>query len=186
MLPSSFCAELVAAVLKEGGLMDTRSNPGAATPELLHRMYRNRASVTANPYTLRAIQTHTGMAPTTPTGNGTNVHATIGTALASQNATAVPTNSQFMNAPRLQAAISSAQQNRLQGATAARMEKETLLKHRALVAPVVQPTGLRERRNGDSPPRGRFVCVSAPQATRTNPSHNDIGLTLNSISFNKR
>jgi len=46
-------AELVAAVLKEGGLLDPISNPGAATPQGLHELYRGRATTTANPYLLR-------------------------------------------------------------------------------------------------------------------------------------
>jgi len=50
---SFFCAELVAAVLKEGGLLDPISNPGAATPQGLHELYRGRATTTANPYLLR-------------------------------------------------------------------------------------------------------------------------------------
>lgn len=50
---SFFCAELVAAVLKAGGLIDQASNPGAATPESLHSLFKNRASTTANPYVLR-------------------------------------------------------------------------------------------------------------------------------------
>lgn len=50
---SFFCAELVASVLKRGGLMSSTSNPGAATPQSLHRLYKNQAAVTANPYTLR-------------------------------------------------------------------------------------------------------------------------------------
>lgn len=48
-----FCAELVASILKEGGLIDQASNPGAATPENLHALFRNRGSTTANPYVLR-------------------------------------------------------------------------------------------------------------------------------------
>ena len=48
-----FCAELVAAVLKEGGLLDPISNPGAATPQSLHELYKSRATTTANPYILR-------------------------------------------------------------------------------------------------------------------------------------
>ena len=50
---SFFCAELVACILQKGGLMSPSSNPGAATPESLHRLYKNQAAVTANPYTLR-------------------------------------------------------------------------------------------------------------------------------------
>lgn len=46
-------AELVAAVLKQGGLIDPTSNPGAATPQGLHELYKNRAAMTANPYLLR-------------------------------------------------------------------------------------------------------------------------------------
>ena len=52
-----FCAELVAAVLKKGGLMDQSSNPGAATPESLHSMYSKRAATTGNPTLLRDVTT---------------------------------------------------------------------------------------------------------------------------------
>ena len=50
---SSFFCALVAAVLKEGGLLDPVSNPGAATPEGLHALYKARATTTANPFLLR-------------------------------------------------------------------------------------------------------------------------------------
>ena len=53
---SFFCAELVAAILRQGGLMDSGSNPGAATPEMLHRIYAPRAAVAANPCVLRDVQ----------------------------------------------------------------------------------------------------------------------------------
>lgn len=33
--------------------MSASSNPGAATPESLHKLYKNQAAATANPYTLR-------------------------------------------------------------------------------------------------------------------------------------
>jgi len=33
--------------------MSSTSNPGAATPQSLHRLYKNQAAATANPYTLR-------------------------------------------------------------------------------------------------------------------------------------
>jgi hypothetical protein len=52
-----YCAELVAAVLKKGGLMDQSSNPGAATPESLHTMYSRRAATTGNPTLLRDVTT---------------------------------------------------------------------------------------------------------------------------------
>jgi hypothetical protein len=50
---SFFCAELVAAVLRVGGLLTQSSNPGSATPESLHRVFKDKAAVTANPYILR-------------------------------------------------------------------------------------------------------------------------------------
>ena len=53
---SWFCAELVAAILKVGGLLSMDSNPGAATPHGLYKMYSRQAAATANPYTLRAVQ----------------------------------------------------------------------------------------------------------------------------------
>ena len=56
--PPTPAAELVAAVLKVGGLLDTNCNPGAATPEMLHRIYAPRAAVSANPCLLREINSH--------------------------------------------------------------------------------------------------------------------------------
>lgn len=53
---SYFCAELVAAILREGGLLDRNSNPGAATPQSLYELYKGRAASTANPHTLHTLQ----------------------------------------------------------------------------------------------------------------------------------
>lgn len=50
-----YCAELVAAILKQGGLMSSDSNPGAATPYSLYKLYSKQAAATANPYTLRQV-----------------------------------------------------------------------------------------------------------------------------------
>jgi hypothetical protein len=52
---SFFCAELVASVLQKGGLLSASSNPGAATPESLYKMYRCAAAMHGNPYTLRNV-----------------------------------------------------------------------------------------------------------------------------------
>ena len=52
---SFFCAELVAAVLKVGGLMSLDSNPGSATPYSLWKTYSKMGAATANPYTLRSV-----------------------------------------------------------------------------------------------------------------------------------
>ena len=48
-----YCAELVAACLQAGGLMSADSNPGAATPHSLYKMYKAQGAVMANPCTLR-------------------------------------------------------------------------------------------------------------------------------------
>ena len=53
-------AELVASILKVGGLMHAESNAGAATPTSLYKMYSKNAAVAANPYTLRAINSQVG------------------------------------------------------------------------------------------------------------------------------
>lgn len=50
---SFYCAELVAAVLKAGGMLSSDSNPGSATPHSLYKLYSKQAAATANPYTLR-------------------------------------------------------------------------------------------------------------------------------------
>lgn len=55
---SRFCAELVAAALQHGGLMSMQSNPSAATPESLFRLYKSRAATTGNPFTLRSQFAH--------------------------------------------------------------------------------------------------------------------------------
>ena len=50
---SFYCAELVAAILKQGGLLSQESNPGAATPYSLYKLYSKQAAATANPFTIR-------------------------------------------------------------------------------------------------------------------------------------
>lgn len=47
----------VAAVMKKGGLMSHSSNPGAATPQSLHKMYKDKAAMTGNPFLLRQFAT---------------------------------------------------------------------------------------------------------------------------------
>lgn len=54
-MSSFYCAELVASILKQGSLMSQDSNPGAATPYSLYRLYSKQAAATANPYTLRQV-----------------------------------------------------------------------------------------------------------------------------------
>lgn len=52
---SWFCAELTAAILQVGGLLNSQSNPGAATPSSLYSTYRSRAAVTANPFKIHLL-----------------------------------------------------------------------------------------------------------------------------------
>jgi hypothetical protein len=78
---SFFCAELVAAILKEGGLMEKTSNPGSATPELLHRLYKDRAAATANPYVLRDLQTASSL----------SFQSTVGSLYAAERESLLPT-----------------------------------------------------------------------------------------------
>lgn len=65
---SFYCAELVAAILKQGGLISTDSNPGAATPYSLYKLYSKQAAATANPYALR--QMNSGLTLNTLGGGG--------------------------------------------------------------------------------------------------------------------
>jgi hypothetical protein len=53
---SFFCAELVAACLKVGGLLSPSVNPGAATPAALHKLFKASGACTANPVVLARAQ----------------------------------------------------------------------------------------------------------------------------------
>jgi len=137
------CAELVAAILKEGGLLEASSNPGSATPETLHKIYLSRAAVTANPYVLRDLNATTGLTFCNTMGaaasqchqrsSGASAGTTIGGITAQERAA----------------------------------ERETLLQHRSIMAPVPPPhrlvttaSTIGELRRGDSPPRGHFRVIT--------------------------
>ena len=53
---SWFCAELVAAALKVGGIIQADYNTGAATPASLYKMFHSRCATTGNPVVLRRLQ----------------------------------------------------------------------------------------------------------------------------------
>ena len=132
---SFFCAELVAAILKEGGLLEASSNPGSATPETLHKLYLSRAAATANPYVLRDLNATTGLSFCNTMGQ---CHQRAG---ASASSTAE--------------------------------EREALLQHNSIMAPVPPPqrapttaSALGERRRSDSPPRGHFRVISSVPKVR--------------------
>jgi len=50
---SWFCAELVAAALKVGGLLSTDSRTGEATPKSLHSIYKSQGAASGNPCVVR-------------------------------------------------------------------------------------------------------------------------------------
>lgn len=129
---SFFCAELVAAILKEGGLMDRTSNPGSATPETLFRIYKDRAAVTANPYVLREMQNAAGLSfpstLSTPSGSGT---------------------------PLDRAAEHAAERESL-------LQQRAIMAPMPAMRPVHHTTAsaIGERRRADSPPRGHFKVIT--------------------------
>ena len=139
---SFFCAELVAAILKVGGLLDGNCNPGAATPEMLHRIYSPRAAVAANPVLLREL--NNGGCATTGAGltNGFIGNLSPGECLAEREA--------LLPAYMRQGAASHAT-----GIPMARHPGAMALPV-APSAPVFQPA----RRRAGSPPRGHFQAVN--------------------------
>jgi hypothetical protein len=145
---------LVAAVLKEGGLLEASSNPGSATPETLHKIYQSRAAATANPYVLRDLNATTGL----------SFCNTMGAAAAQCH-------------QRSGASTST-------GGTAE--EREALLQHRSIMAPVPPPnrpmtttSALGERRRADSPPRGHFRVITHVGSGRPGASSGTVGAAAN-------
>ena len=75
---SYFCAELVADILRAGGMMSSDSNPGSATPEYLHSMYSTKAALSANPFLLRDRQFRRQLTAASVSGVGAQ-HQTVQT-----------------------------------------------------------------------------------------------------------
>lgn len=128
----AWCAELVAAVLKKGGLMSASSNPGAATPQSLHKLYKNQAAVTANPYTLRQFASSLP-----PQAWSASTGADAGAGASSSSSSSEGT--------------SGASGASFGGLLEPRPQPRTQPVYRSKSAP---------RRRGDSPPRASFRCVS--------------------------
>ena len=128
---------MVASILKVGGLLDSNCNPGAATPEMLHRIYAPRAAVSANPVLLRELN---GGASATSTSAGL-ANGFIG------------------NLTRASAWPSARRSCRRTCATGAVPHATGIAASRACpwrTAPVFQPA----RRRAGSPPRGHFQAVN--------------------------
>ena len=201
---SYFCAELVACVLKEGGLLEASSNPGAATPEMLYRIYKDQAAATANPYVLRDISATSAL----------TFGSTMGTAAATSAAVTTPSTSNAKPQQRKKSSSgasggASAGPSIIGGVTAQERaaERESLLQQRAMLAPVprahlspLAPTPasvMGERRGrGDSPPRGHFrvithcagssAAAAAAQQSQPRGQRTGLQLTLNSLDMSRR
>lgn len=133
------CAELVASILKVGGLLDGNCNPGAATPEMLHRIYSPRAAVAANPVLLRELNNGGGGGG--GTSNGFIGNVTAGERMAEREAL-LPAYMRQGVAP-----YATGMPGVRQGPMALPAVPS---------APVFQPA----RRRASSPPRGHFQSVN--------------------------
>ena len=135
---SRACTELVASVLKVGGLLDANCNPGSATPEMLHRIYAARGAASANPCILREI--NGGVS----TGNALGVSAFIGNLTQSERVA------------EREALMASSPSTH--GTGVPRQGPVSLTS--VTPQPLFQPA----RRRADSPPRGHFHAVNREYA----------------------
>tara|TARA_B110001452_G_scaffold150390_1_gene125157 strand:- start:1960 stop:2784 length:825 start_codon:yes stop_codon:yes gene_type:complete len=172
------CAELVAAILREGGLMDQQSNPGSATPETLHRIYKDRAAVAANPFVLRDVQA----------SHGITLSSTVGGVFPRTRVLADDA-----------AERESLLQSRAILAPAVGCNGSTRRPKPTGAAAVPQQRRAGEKR-GDSPPRARFKVISEGQRMPGAGSHHHhhhhnhhqaaaqtgMTLTLNSLDMSRR
>ena len=133
------CAELVASVLKVGGLLDTNCNPGSATPEMLHRIYASRGAASANPCILRELKGHSGGT----NGNAMGMSSFIGNLTQSER---VAERESLMASPSAH------------GTPVARHVPIPIN------AATLQPHFHAARRRADSPPRGHFHAVNREYA----------------------
>lgn len=133
---SWFCAELVAACLQAGGLLSRDSNPSAATPASLYRVYKG-AATTGNPWALRAaVQNQHGLRNLPLAASTTSAASAASAALAAAHAHACA---------RAQQARQAQQSHALLTATTV----------------VGVPAPARSLRRPDSPPRAALKVVHA-------------------------
>lgn len=158
--------------------MDQQSNPGSATPETLHRIYRDRAAVAANPFVLRDVQASHGITLSSTVGG---VFASVGAADDAAEREAL-LQSRAILAPAVGCNGSTRRPKPTGGGGA---------------APVPQQRRVGERR-GDSPPRARFKVISEGQrmpGAGSHPHHHHhhqaaaqtgMTLTLNSLDMSRK
>ena len=158
-----YCAELVAACLKAGGLMHPASNPGAATPHSLYKMYKAQGAVMANPCTLRQEFGHASFGLGAPATG-----ASFFRQAARRASSAPPARPTGESAATLQAQLGAAK------ATASSAGRRS---ERAADAP----------RRSDSPPRMRFKVLQARgAATEQRAGQTPIAISLASLSMQSR
>ena len=165
------CAELVASILRVGGLLDNNCNPGSATPEMLHRIYAPRAAVSANPCLLREL--HHSSSP-----SGTN-GAFLGNITHSER---MAERESLMPATSAYPVGGGSMARHTAAALAPEPRMSLVAPH-----PLFQPA----RRRADSPPRGHFQVVSkqyAPAgsgggACSSRCAAVGVQLTMNSLQF---
>lgn len=140
--------------------MDAHSNPGSATPEMLHRIYASRAAVAANPCVLRDVQ-----------AASLHFNATLG-------AHAYPGMSER----------AAAHEHHL--TQRAVLANTTAVQPVATPLPQQPPQFAIGRRRAASPTRGHFREVGRNQYSGTGactaripPSQPSVQLTLNSLDF---
>jgi hypothetical protein len=192
----SSVAELVAAVLQHGGLIDKHSNPGAATPENLHQLYKSRATATANPYLLRqaSVQQHLTTASVVAKRQATlqAVHnQTIGSGTGS-GAIRVNTNKFTFHGICDSCSIQPPTRR-----AAPSFEESPLLPRKSVVAAGMPPGAVTAAlfapsscsRNapvcGTSGAHGTLRVIHAGQTTVA-PTAAPLGLTLNSLDFRRK
>ena len=184
-------------VLKEGGLLEASSNPGAATPEMLYRIYKDQAAATANPYVLtRHWREHRAQLR--------RDRGRVGGADQHEQRAAAAAQEERRGGRGRAAALDDWRRDAQERAA----ERESLLHQRASFSPAVSPLAptpisvLGERRGrGDSPPRGHFVITHCAGSTAAAASRgrrggaaaksstraaDGIGPTLNSLSMSRR
>ena len=133
------CAELVASVLKVGGLLDTNCNPGSATPEMLHRIYAARGAASANPCILRELNGHSGGT----NGNAMGMSSFIGNLTQSERV---------------------AERESLMASQSTHSTPVARNVSTPINAATPQPLFQAPRRRADSPPRGHFHAVNREYA----------------------
>lgn len=163
----------------QGGLMDQNSNPGSATPETLHRIYKDRAAVTANPFVLRDVQASHGitLASTVGASSSSSASSTLKDAELQRllSTTCAPSLSAPLHPAPTRAPAAPLGVGTVAGASAGP-------KHVSMT----QTTRRLGERRGDSPPKGRFRVINEGKRTAPmtlQPTTAGLQLTLKSLDM---